>query len=294
MSLLDFILNAAALLLWFSWRSAGHDPLATARAATLAGTIRPTRSHRLQRGQFLFFLVVLLFVRAALYVGIGPALDWVPKLNLGVINLPFRASDFLQQLLYSILSFLRLFLVFHFWLVILTLVNRRIGNPDAIHRLILLQLGRLASWPAWTLLATPAAAGALLWLAAAPALSKLGVVHWASSGLILVLQSLLVGTSVYLSLGLLIPAILLLHWIASYVYLGSSRVWDFIATSATNFLRPLPKLRIGKLYLTPLVGIAIVLAVANVLTIAKWIAQWRYFSGSAFARCMDQLILWPR
>ena len=43
MTLIDFILNLAALLLWFNWRAARIDPLATATPSTLAGTLR--RSH---------------------------------------------------------------------------------------------------------------------------------------------------------------------------------------------------------------------------------------------------------
>ena len=64
-----------------------------------------------------------------------------------------------------------------------------------------------------------------------------------------------------LTLKFVLPVILLLHLVTSYVYLGKSPVWDFIATTARGLLallRWLP-LRVGKLDLGPLAAIVLIL-----------------------------------
>ncbi|HYG21476.1 MAG TPA: hypothetical protein VEH04_01755 [Verrucomicrobiae bacterium] len=294
MNAVDFILNVVGILLWLGWRAMGADLLAGATPATLAGTVRRTKPRNFQRGQFVFFLAILLLVRALLYVAIGPALNWVPKLDLGVIHLPFRSHAFPEQLVFSFLSFARALVIFHFWLMILAAINSRVANPDPVHRLILLQLGRAAMLPTWLQLILPVFAVALLWLCALPLVTRMEMVPWPSSRFNLALQCGLVGACLYLSLAALVPLFLLLHWISSYVYLGSSRMWDFISTTSINLLRPLAGLRIGRLDLAPLAGIVIVLAIGNMLAIVRWIAGWRWFSGSGFSRFIEQMILWPR
>jgi uncharacterized protein YggT (Ycf19 family) len=70
-------------------------------------------------------------------------------------------------------------------------------------------------------------------------------------------QGLLLGARLYLTLKYLLPPFLLLHLIASYVYLGTSPFWDFISLTATNLLQPLRRLplRCGRLDLAPVVGV---------------------------------------
>jgi len=62
--------------------------------------------------------------------------------------------------------------------------------------------------------------------------------------------------------------VLVLHVINSYLYLGKIPFWQFVSMTAKNFLRPLSflRLRLGKIDLAPLAGIAIVLVVAELLS----------------------------
>src|SRR5258708_22850652 len=105
MALIDFILNLAGLLLWWSWRSAPFDPTVKTSPASLAGTLRRAAPRRLQRWHFLIGLAVLLFFRALLYWQIGPAVNWTPTLRLGAIALSFRSDFFCRMLAFSLFSF---------------------------------------------------------------------------------------------------------------------------------------------------------------------------------------------
>jgi uncharacterized protein YggT (Ycf19 family) len=59
----------------------------------------------------------------------------------------------------------------------------------------------------------------------------------------------------------LIAVVLLLHVVNSYLYLGNHAFWSFINATARNILAPLRwlPLRVGRVDLTPVVGIAVVL-----------------------------------
>ena len=62
----------------------------------------------------------LLIIRAWFYEHIGPAANWTPKLNLTVVMLAFPLVTqghvfFLSALLFSVLSFLRVLIVFYFF-----------------------------------------------------------------------------------------------------------------------------------------------------------------------------------
>src|SRR4051812_40671234 len=94
MSLLDFILNIAGVLLWVNWRSQNFDPLTRATPATLIGTIKKTEANHLKRWQFLLIIGTLIFLRAFFYTEIGPAVHWTPQLDLGAIAPAFRANQF--------------------------------------------------------------------------------------------------------------------------------------------------------------------------------------------------------
>ncbi len=59
----------------------------------------------------------------------------------------------------------------------------------------------------------------------------------------------------------LLPAFLLLHLVTSYVYLGTSPVWDFVGATARNLLAPLRwlPLRIARFDFAPLAGVLLIL-----------------------------------
>jgi uncharacterized protein YggT (Ycf19 family) len=53
----------------------------------------------------------------------------------------------------------------------------------------------------------------------------------------------------------------LLHLIASYVYLGTSPMWDFVGVTASNLLAPLRwlPLRLARFDFAPLAGVILIL-----------------------------------
>src|ERR1051326_6755323 len=147
---IDFILNVAGLLLWLNWRSVRLDPFNRGVPATLAGTVRRAEPMRPKSWHFLPAPRILLFVRALLYKGIGPAVSWTPKMDLVIVNLAFtliRGHSFLSVLTFSVLSFVEILVVFYLWLLIIAIANRRETSPDPLQKLLTVQLGRVARSP---------------------------------------------------------------------------------------------------------------------------------------------------
>src|SRR3990172_8127678 len=129
MGLIDFTLNLAGLLLWLHWLSIRFAPLARPAAATLAGTLRKAGPARVRRWMFVAGLALLLGARAFFYWQIGAAVNWTPKLTLGVITLSFPLSfrwDFFGLMLfYSLLSFVAVLAPFYLWLLLLSFLGGR-------------------------------------------------------------------------------------------------------------------------------------------------------------------------
>ncbi len=262
MSLLDFILNLTGLLLWLSWCSRRLDPLERTTPATLIGTVKRAEPRPFKGWYWLAALLALLLARALFYDQVGSAVGWTPKLNLGCVVLAFRSDQFVPLLLYSGLSFARILAVYYFWLLALVLINWSAAEPDPLQRLLRLHLGwagRLP-WPLAMLL--PVACVALLWVAVHPLLQQMAVVTSSKSMAQVLEQSLLLTLTLTLSLKYLLPALLLAHIVGSYVYLGASPLWNYIACTSRNLLKPLKSLplRAGKVDFAPLMG-AILLVV---------------------------------
>jgi uncharacterized protein YggT (Ycf19 family) len=283
MGLLDFILNLVALLLWLNWRSIRFDPLTRRVPATLVGTLRPAEPRRLNGWQWLVGLGLLLSLRALVYRGIGEPVHWTPKLDLGVVVPALRGDKLELNLLYSGLSFLRVFVIFYFWLAVLAAINHRTLEPEPVLKVIRLHLGRSARWP-WPLgLALPILLVSMLWLGVQPLLVHFDMASQTRSSTHLVEQGVLVGIGLVFTLKFLLPALLFLYFISSYVYLGTNPFWDFISASARNVLAPLRSLRLGKLDLAPVAGIALLLLVLHLLP--------SYLLAELARR---NLTLWPR
>jgi len=278
MGLIDFLLNLAALLLWLSWRAVRFDPLVRTSASSLVGTLRRAEPKKIRGWQLGVGLVALLLFRAWFYTEIGPEADWTPRLNLVAVTLAFRSDHFATVLLYSALAFLRVLLVFYFWLLALAVLNDRATDANPCHRLVRLHLGRPAQWP-WPVQAfLPMLVTTVLWLAVRPLLLRCGVVLPARSTAHVLEQGLLLSFSLYFSLKYLLPAVLLLHLVASYVYLGGNPFWEFIATTARNLLAPLRgwPLRVGRLDFSPLIGAVLLLLLLQVLPglLLRRLPQW--------------------
>jgi uncharacterized protein YggT (Ycf19 family) len=285
MPLLDFILNLAGLLLWLGWRSTRFDPLVRTSVSSLAGTLRRAEPQRLKGWQFLSGLIVLVIIRALFYWQIGSAVSWSLKLDLVAVVPNFRGYHFLPAMVFSVLSLARMLGIFYFWLLFLVMINRRPADSDPVLKMLRLHVGRAARWPWPIQLFLPLLLVTGLWMAVHPLLMQVGATNPVSSYLCLFEQGLLIGGGLYLSLKFLIPAFLLLHLIASYVYLGASPFWDFVGATAGSFLRPLhlTRLRFGRWDLAPLVGTGLVLLLLH--WIPKLIAGYLAF---------HKLTIWPQ
>jgi uncharacterized protein YggT (Ycf19 family) len=284
MTLLDSILNLAILLLWLSWRSSRLDPVVNSSPATLAGTLKTTSATHLRGWQFLIGLGLLLTLRVLVYREIGSPVEWTPKLNLGFVVLAFRSDLLATAALYSLLSTLRLVVVFYFWLFFLVAVNRSCPSPGAILRLIRSHLGRVARWPVVAQLGLPMLIAAGLWFVWFPALAHCRLVLPAGSFAQVAAQGGLVGLALILTLKYLIPPIVLLHMVNSYVYLGTNPLWDFIAGTSDGLLKPLRPLplQIARLDLRPLAGGCLAILLFH------WLPEW----GMA-KLAQRNLVLWP-
>ena len=267
MNLIDLILNVAAVLMWLNWRSIRRDPLNQAPPATLVGTLRRAEPSLLQRWHLLAGISALLIARALFYWQIGPAVNWTPRLNLGVVVIPFRVTLFYHDLMFSLLSFLRALLISYFWLLILASVNRRVADSDPLQKMVLLQLGRVGRWHPLLQIVLPIAAVTVVWMAVSPLLIRMGVLIPAQSQWRVLAQGVMVGAALLFTLKILLPAFLLVYLVNSYIYFGPNPAWDFIELTARNILCPLRKLplRFRKIDFSPLVGIALILLLLHII-----------------------------
>ena len=263
----NIILNLAGLLLWLNWRSLRFDPLVKTSPAALAGTLRQAGPSRLKRWHLLALLVVLLLVRAVLYWQLGSAVEWTPRLHLGGIDIviPFRSDSWWRMLLFSGLSYAATLGVCYLWLLFLSLANGRRADSDPLQRLVRLHLGRVERWPWLVKLLLPLLVAGVCWYLLNLLLSRLGIIPPALSKAHRLEQAAVVGLGSYLSWRYLIGAVLALHMVGTYVYLGDQPIWGSIAGAGRNLLAPLRwvPLRLGKVDFAPLVGIALVFFIAE-------------------------------
>jgi uncharacterized protein YggT (Ycf19 family) len=269
MGLLDFLLNLAALLLWLNWRAIRFDPLAKTSAASLVGTLKRAEPRPSRGWPFPAGLAVLLLLRAFVYWQIGTEVNWTPQLDLTIVSLAFRNDPlhFVPVLLYSWLSFGRTLLVCYFWLLALALINRGSLEPDPFQRMLRLYLGRVTRWP-WPVQALlPLLVVAGVWTALHPLLVRCAIASPVRDLVHLLEQGLLLGVGLYLSLKYLLPVFLLLHLVASYVYLGNNSFWAFVNATSSNLLAPLRRLplRVARIDLAPVAGAVLVLFLLHVV-----------------------------
>ena len=265
MGLIDFILNLAGVLLWLNWRSLRFDPLKITSPATLVGTLRRAEPEHLRGWQLLAGLAGLLLFRALLYRQVGPAADWTPKLNFFFVVLAFRSDLWLPVTFYSVLSFARVLIICYFWLLALAMINRRSTESDPLLKMLRHHLGAVARWHWLVQLLLLLLLVTTLWIALHPLLVHLEITNRVRSNTHLAEQGLLVGIALYFSLQYLLPVFLFLHLIGSYVYLGSSPLWDFVGATARNLLAPLRRLplRIARLDFAPLSGVILILSLLH-------------------------------
>jgi hypothetical protein len=259
MSLIDFILNLAGLLLWVNWRAVPRDQPRQVTPATLIGTRRRAEPARVNRWYFLAALGALLFLRAWFYWQLGPALNWTARLNLLATRLAFKSDSFGLMLLYSALSFGLLLGVFWLWLLLVSLLGGGAGENLPPLRLARAHLGAINGWSAWKRLLLPLVAGFVVWWLLTWPLAAWGVIPRPVLGMARLAQAALVGGSTYLAWKYLIAALLTLQLLHNHVYLGGHPIWNFVDVAARRLLRPVQKLplRVAKVDLTPVVGIVL-------------------------------------
>jgi uncharacterized protein YggT (Ycf19 family) len=268
MPLIDFILNIACLLLWLNWLAINFDPMARATAATLIGTLKKADSARPRRWKFLIGLAALLYFRALIYWQVGSSVSWTPSLQMGPIVLSFRSDILPRMLLFSLLSFLLTLAFFYLWLLLFSIANHHVPDSDPTQKLVRLHLRWLEPLPWVIRVFLPLVIIGILWLFIYPLLTRLAIIPHVKSGIHLAEEAVVIGLGSYLAWKYLIAGILLLHLFSSYIYVGKHPFWDFVNATAGNLLRPLRwiPLHIGKLDLSPLLGVVLVLLIAEFCT----------------------------
>jgi len=271
MGLIDSILNVVALLLWFNWRTARFDPLAGSTPATLAGTLRHAGSPTLKNWLVPLAIPALLLLRALFYWQIGGALGWTAKIDVGVIAIPFwcdiSRAGLGRMLLFSFYSFGVALTVFNLWLLLLSIVKSKNTDADSLRQLLRAHLGRAETWPWWLktllplLIITPA-----WWLASWP-LTSTRLLPDPIFVMRRVEQSLLVGAGSYLCWKFFIVGLLALYFVSSYVHFGRHPFWQHLNEIGRQLLSPLRwlPLRISRLDFLPIVGIVLILLLAQVM-----------------------------
>ncbi len=263
MNWVDFILNIAGLLLWLNWRAGKLDPLGNRLPATLVGTLRRAEPLRIQRWNLPLFLALLIFLRAFLYWQIGPALRWAGILDFGVISPAFRSDLFGRILLFSFLSFLLTLGIFYLCLLLLSILK----GPKPISGLVRLQLSWIDDLPNGVKLFLPLVVTGIFWWLTSWLLAWLGIIPKPVSEVWRIEESLIIGAQSYLVWKFPIAALLVLHLLNNYIYFGRQPIWNYADVTAQTLLRPLKNipLRIGKADFTPVVGIAIVFLVSELI-----------------------------
>ncbi|MBM3876394.1 MAG: hypothetical protein FJ386_06710 [Verrucomicrobia bacterium] len=264
MGLIDFLLNLACLCLWIGFRASWFPAGPEAASVSLRSTLRRADAPDRRRWSWLIALAAVLFSRAYLYSQLGGAVNWTPQLQLGVIVVNLRVDSLSAALGCSWLGFAAFWLVFHFWLVLFSLVNGPAPPHDPVQRLVRLHLGWVDRLPSVAKFAAALAAVAVAWWLAHGALAGAGAIP-AAAGSRVWLQGLVLGGGAVLSWKIPIVAVLSASVVSSYIYFGEAAVWKWVESSAKHLLGPLHRapLRAGRVDFAPVAGMALVWLAAH-------------------------------
>jgi uncharacterized protein YggT (Ycf19 family) len=193
----------------------------------------------------------------------GAPLNWAPVIRLNAISLPFYSELRWRMLMFSFFSFAVTLGLFYLCLLLLSSVNGPVSDAEPGQRLVRRHLGRLERWPIWVKLLLPLVVMTALWCALNPLLLwRIDLVPRVPAWHLLA-QGAVIGLSAYFALKFLVVGFLALYVLNSYVYLGDSAFLNFVNTTTNGMLRPLRRLplRVGRVDLAPLAGMALVLLV---------------------------------
>lgn len=255
MTVVDFLLNLAALLIWFKWHSiikkAPPHPL------SLAAALKPAEPVRRPHWIILICIPAIIVVRAFFYWHFGQLVEWKPRLNLAVIVIPFQTESFYQMFWFSMLSFLIFSGICYFWLCFLSAINVNEIN-DIYHRAIKFHLGKIGLMPVAIQLLFPFVVVFILWTMVSWILVRYGLLAPVSSTSKVLIQGLIISAGLILSLKHLLIAISFLYLVYSYVYLGMNPFWSYVNITGRRLLKPLRFLRLGRIDLSPIAMIVLV------------------------------------
>ena len=267
MEAIDFILNIAALLLWFHWRALHQHQQGKISSISILSNLQRPASRRVRHWGMFFSLVLLLFVRALFFWHIGSRTNWSPRLNLGAISLYFPTGTFPVSLGYSLGHFFHLLVIAYGFLFLLSLLaGGRHPIQGPLTSMVRSQLGRLDQWPVVVKAFMPGLMAMAAIIASYPVWQWLGNLPPVRSPLEFLEKAALIGLGLYLSWKILIAALLVLYFLNQYAYLGNQLVWVEVNELGKRLLRPLRRLQLGKLDPTPLLGIALAMLLAELLS----------------------------
>ncbi|MCF7708692.1 MAG: hypothetical protein K9N52_07325 [Verrucomicrobia bacterium] len=273
MGLLNFILDIVCMLVWVNWLAAKKVATPMQPAVSLLHTLQPTEEKNTKRHWMLVLLSGIIVGRAFFYANVGASLQWVPSINLGAITLSFRSDFAGRMFVFSCLSFVIIFVSFHFWMLLLSSVSHKASVSDPFRQRLRRFLGVFDKLPVWIKLLLPFLCGALLWFLASWYFVYLEIIPPRRDLMEVLGQSAVIGLSSYLVWQYLLIIVFLLHLINSYVYLGNAPFWKYVDTTGIKLLRPLKwlPLSLGKIDFSPLVGIGIVIVISYFAE--DWLSQ---------------------
>ena len=132
-----------------------------------------------------------------------------------------------------------------------------------MHRFVRGQLGWLDKIPWWLKLVTPSVAAGLGWMALSFVLVELDLLPAARSDATVRTQAGAFALAAVLVWKWLLLFIFLVHLLNLYVYLGTHPLWTYLSATARKLLFPLSFLKFGKVDLSPVIGILVVVGIAE-------------------------------
>jgi uncharacterized protein YggT (Ycf19 family) len=209
-------------------------------------------------------LGALLLGRAVFYWQAGSSLKWDPGIRVGAIALLFRSDWPGRMVLFSLFSFGATLGFFYLCLLLLSCVNAPVPDADPAQRLLRLHLGPLERLPGVVKLLLPLVVTTALWCALNPLLVGIGMLPKLSTWHVAA-QGAVIGLTAYCSLKFLVVSFLGLYLVNSYIYLGDFALLNYVNTTSRGMLRPMRwlPLRVGRVDLAPLAGMAVVIAAAE-------------------------------